>query len=77
MLSWWRRRKARQQKVIRDADNLMALFGERAYFEALARAQHEEGQGLDSRYWLAVRREIARRIGKEVGLDTATRYLSS
>jgi hypothetical protein len=27
MLSWWRQRKERQQQVIRDADNLMALFG--------------------------------------------------
>jgi hypothetical protein len=76
MFSWWRRRNERQKQVIRDADNLMALFGERAYFEALARAHREEGQGLDSRYWLAVRREVARRIGKEIGLDTATRYLS-
>jgi hypothetical protein len=76
MLSWWRRRKERQQQVLRDADNLLALFGERAYFEALARAQHEEGQGRDSRYWLTVRREIAGRTRKEIGLDTAMRYLS-
>jgi hypothetical protein len=38
MLTWWRRRKERQQQVNRDADNLMALFGERAYSAALARA---------------------------------------
>jgi hypothetical protein len=74
MLSWFHRRKERQQQVVRDADNLMALFGERAYFEALARAQHEDENGRDSRYWLAVRREIADRTGKEIGLDTATRY---
>ena len=25
MLSWWRRRKERQQQVVRDADNLMVI----------------------------------------------------
>jgi hypothetical protein len=54
----------------------MALFGERAHFEALGRARHEDENGRDSRHWLAVRREIARQIGKDIGLDTATRYLS-
>ena len=42
MLSWWRQRKERQLQVIRDADNLMALFGHRAYSEALAPARHED-----------------------------------
>jgi len=49
MLSWWRRRKERQQQIIRDADNLMTLFGDRAYSEALARARREgadAGTGL-------------------------------
>ena len=75
MLSWWRRRKERQQQVNRDADNLVALFGDGAYSEALARARNEVENGADPRHWFAVRREIARRIGKEVELDTATRYL--
>jgi hypothetical protein len=39
MLFWWRRRKERKQQVIGDADNLMALYGERAYSAALARAR--------------------------------------
>lgn len=30
-----------QQQVIRDADKLIALFGDRAYSEALVRARHE------------------------------------
>lgn len=76
MLAWWRRRKERQQQVIRNADNLMALFGDCAYSAALSRARHEDENGGDPRYWFAVRREIARRTGIEVGLDTATRYLS-
>jgi hypothetical protein len=75
MLSWWHRRKERRQQVSRDADNLMAPFGERAYSEALARARHGDENERDSSHWFAVRREIARRTRQEVGLDTATRYL--
>jgi hypothetical protein len=76
MWSWWRQRKECEQQVLRDADNLMALFGNRAYSAALDRARHEEENDRDPRYWLRVRREIARRVGKEPGLDAATRYLS-
>jgi hypothetical protein len=75
MLSWWRQRKERQQQVDRDTDDLMALFGERAYSEALARARHEDENERDPSHWIAVRWEIARRTGEEVGLGTATRYL--
>ena len=75
MLTSWRRRKERQQQVSRDADNLMALFGDGAYSAALTRARHEDEMGADPSHWLAVRREIAKRVGKDVGLDTATRYL--
>jgi hypothetical protein len=76
MWSWWRQRKVSQQQVIRDADNLMALYGEGAYSAALARARHDDERGCDPDHWFRVRREIARRIGKDVGLDTATRYIS-
>ena len=75
MLAWWRRRKERQRQVIKDADNLTALFGDAAYSAALGRAQHEDEAGGDSSHWFAVRREVARRIGRDIGLDTATRYL--
>lgn len=73
MLSWWRRRKEPQQQVIRDADILMALLGEHAYSEAPTRARREDETGGDTSHWFAVRREIARRTGKEMGLETATR----
>jgi hypothetical protein len=75
MPSWWRQRKERHQQVSRDADNLMALFGERACSAALARARHEDETGGDPSHWFAVRREIGRRVGKDVGLDTGARYL--
>ena len=53
MLSWWRRRKERQLQVIRDADNVMALFGHRANSEALARARHEDENDRDPSHWFA------------------------
>ena len=75
MFTWWRRRKERQKQVIRDADNLMALFGDGAYSEARGRARHEYELGGDPSHWLAVRRDIARCVEKDIGLDTATRFL--
>jgi hypothetical protein len=57
----------RQQQVIRDADNLMALFGDGAYSEALARARREDENGADPSHWFSVRREIAKRTGKRWG----------
>lgn len=44
--------------------NLVGLFGDGAYLEAIARARHDDSAGGDPRHWLAVRREIARRIGQ-------------
>ncbi len=37
MWGYWYKRKERQQQVIRDADNLVALYGARAYSVALCR----------------------------------------
>ena len=67
MLNWWHRCKERQQQVLRDADNLVALFGNGAYSEALARARHEDETGGDPSHWLAVRREVATRSRKHIG----------
>jgi hypothetical protein len=51
MLSWWRQRKGRKQQVFRDANNLVALYGERAYSAALARARNEDENGRDPSHW--------------------------
>jgi hypothetical protein len=53
----------------------VALFGGGAYSEALARARHEDDTGGDPSHWFAVRREIAKRTEKDIGLDTSTRYV--
>ena len=75
MISWWRRSKERQKQNIRDADNLVALFGDGAVRKPLGKPRHEDEVDGDPSHWLLVRREIARRIGKHFGLDTATRYV--
>jgi hypothetical protein len=49
---------------VQSARLLMALFGERAYFEALARAGHEDENERDPSHWFAV-----------LGLDRTTQYL--
>ncbi len=65
------------QIVVDDAADLIARYGNAAYHEArnrarLARLGH--GDRLDE-HWTSVAKEIARRQGIEVGLDTATRYV--
>ena len=62
MLAWltnWRRRQCR---VRVDADELMRLYGERAYDEADARAQtlHSDTSHRN-KHWNGVRREIGQR----------------
>lgn len=67
------------QNIVRDdADALAARYGGGAYEEARTRAREERlKKFIDGNrprgHWDKVRREIARRTGKEIGLDTATR----
>jgi hypothetical protein len=65
-----------------DADALIAAYGDGAYEQARTRARQERtGEVADSNrlrgHWDKVRREIARRTGRQAGADTATRYLES
>jgi hypothetical protein len=65
-----------------DATALIQTYGADAYEEARTRARQERagdapGEARPRGHWDAVRREIARRTGREVGADTATRYLES
>jgi hypothetical protein len=66
--------------VASDADHLIKFHGDLAYDEARKRIREETlGQVLNSNrpsgHWALVRKEIARRTSKPVGIDTATRYL--
>lgn len=73
------RRRADDKIVMDDALALIAAYGARAYDEARTRARQERlGKVIDSNrtrgHWDRVRRAIARRTGREVGVDAATRY---
>jgi hypothetical protein len=78
MWKFWRQRPANPQ-VQEDADILMEWWGNSAYYEADKRAdQARLRKVIDGNrppnHWRHVRSEIARRIGRVEGLDTATRY---
>ena len=79
MPHWWRQRRASREDVIRQADELIALHGADAY--GIARDHRvrtlQEQQHIEHRFWSAVARCIAERTGRQVGLDTATRYLEA
>lgn len=66
--------------IQQDAVALIAAYGASAYDEARTRAREARlGRVLDGNrplgHWDRVRREIARQTGRQVGIDTATRYL--
>jgi hypothetical protein len=65
--------------VVADADALISAFADRAYDEARTRARDERlAKVIDANrprgHWDKVRKEIAKRTGKQIGIDTATRY---
>lgn len=67
-------------RVARGVAELMSAFRGGVYEEARTRARQAQlGQVIDGNrprgHWDKVRREIARRTGREPPLDTATRYL--
>jgi hypothetical protein len=73
-------KRARPALIEQDADALIASYGSGAYDEARTRAREARlGRVLDGNrpvdHWDKVRREIARLTGRQVGLDTANRYI--
>jgi hypothetical protein len=71
---WLKRRRELLMRVSAEADTMIALFGDGAYYEARNRALAAERRQPHDPYWARVRGEIARRTrGDHVG--TATRYL--
>jgi hypothetical protein len=68
--------------VRQDADALIGASGQGAYDQSRTRAHEARlGKMIDANrppsHWDKVRSEIARRTGRIVGVDTATRYLES
>ena len=60
-----------------EADRLIAEFGSEAYAqarEAMREARHRRNNRLEH-YFAQVAVRIAKDTGREIGVDTATRYL--
>jgi hypothetical protein len=65
-----------------DADALIASYGDAAYDEARTRGREERlAKVIDGNrppgHWQKVRREIAKRTGKQIGADSGSRYPDS
>ena len=71
---WLKRRHELSTRVAAEAETMIALLGDGAYYEARSRACAAERRQLHDPYWAMVRREIARRTRRD-HVDTATRYL--
>jgi hypothetical protein len=71
---WLKRRRKLSARVSAEAETMIALFGDGAYYEARSRALAAEKRQPHDPYWAKVRREIARRTRGD-HVDTATRYL--
>jgi hypothetical protein len=76
------RRQPPRDLIAADADSLIALHDEGAYDAARKRAREERlGKVVDANrppgHWDKVRREIAKRTGREIGADAASRYPDS
>ncbi len=75
MVCWWRGRKAERQRVVRQADQLIARHREKAYEIARRHRIQTLDRPTEHGFWCAVARVIADRTGREIGVDAATRYL--
>jgi hypothetical protein len=71
-LSWLRRQRERAARVNADAGMFVRELGHDAYAEA--RLMQRRAKSVDERrHWRDVALSVARKTGKRVGLDTATR----
>jgi hypothetical protein len=79
MFKWLAKRRSARELAERDAEEMIAWFGDGAYFEARLRASHQPGTIDANRppgHWHRVRRIIGERSGKTVGLSGWDRRLS-
>jgi len=72
MLSWLARRRARIERIEAEAEALIRNLGDWAYSEA-RRREHEASSDAIAKDWSRVALAVARKTGKRVGLDAATR----
>lgn len=76
MFGFWNRRKTYREEVRCKAAALIEVHGDAAYEFARSRriATLQQGDLVAHQFWSAIARVIALHIGREVGVDTATRY---
>jgi len=75
MFSWIARRREIAGQTEVEAEALIAVEGARAYAEARQR-QRESFNAEDAARWRRVAVAIAKRTGRRIGLDTATRMVA-
>jgi hypothetical protein len=74
MLSWLRHRRESIERIDAEADAFIHNLGAAAY-SAARRREHEASSDTMVKHWGRVALAIAKKTGKRVGLDTATRTL--
>ena len=72
ILAWLRRRRERASRIEAEASMLIRELASEAYAEARL-MQRRAGSVEDRRHWRDVALAVARKTGKRIGLDTATR----
>ena len=72
MLTWLRRRREQAERIEAEANALISDLGDGAYAEARRRARDASSDEME-REWSRIALAIARKTGRRVGLDTATR----
>jgi hypothetical protein len=71
---WLKQRRELAARVTAEAETMIALFGDGAYYEARNRVEAARRTQRDESFWTDVRTEIARRTRGD-WVDTATRYV--
>ena len=74
-MSWLRRRRAKIERIEAEAEALVRDVDDRAYSEA-RRREHEASSDAIAKDWSRVALAVARKTGKRVELDAATRRAS-
>ncbi len=75
MLGWLRRKREFERRVDAEIAELDRRHGEHAYGVAYSRARERVQTDDDRRFNQAVRHKMAKQLGIEYGLDTATRCI--
>jgi hypothetical protein len=74
MFTFLRKRHVERERAASEADHLIALFGGPGYEVARRHRRRTLGY-VQHAFWCEVARIIADRTHRNVGLDTATRYI--